>query len=153
MAFQVPLEGSPFFQGIRAETLGRIAAVAEEVRIPAGAAIFQEGDRASHLYVLGEGGVELTYVIRCRSPITMTIATIAPGEVFGWSALARNETFTGNARAVAESGVYRLPTQRLFPILEEDPAAGYLVMSRLAQIISRRMHDVRTEIRHFLSSM
>jgi CRP-like cAMP-binding protein len=153
MPFQVPLEGSSFFQGLRAETLGRIASIAEAIKLSAGAAIFQEGDRASHLYVLGEGGVELTYVIHCRSPITMTIAMIEPGEVFGWSALARNEIFTGNARAVAESGAYRIPAGGLFPILEDDPAAGYLVMSRLAQIISRRMHDVRTEIRHFLSSM
>jgi len=153
MTLQVPIERSWLFQGLHAEALGRIAAAAIERRLPAGEAVFREGDPASDLYVLAEGEVELTYVIHARSPITMKVAHIMPGDVFGWSTLVQNETFTGEARTIVESAVHQISRTSLFEIMDEDPRAGYAIMSRLAQLISKRMSDVRTEIRWFLSSL
>ncbi len=153
MALKVSIERSWLFEGLQAGIVSRIAALATERRFPSGKTIFAEGDPANDLYILGEGEVELTYVLHCRSPVTMRIARVAPGEVFGWSALARNEKLTADARTLAESAAYLIPARQLFDVMDSDPKVGYLIMTRLAQLIARRLRDTRTELRWIQSSI
>ena len=153
MVATVLLENSWLFQGLPPESFRPIADCAKERRFPAESMIFKEGDPASDLWVLAEGELELVYVIHARSPFPMKIAHIMPGDPFGWSAMARNEKYIGNARPMVDSAVWQIPAARLFEIMDRDPVAGYRIMSRLTQLISRRLHDVRTEVRWFLSSL
>jgi CRP-like cAMP-binding protein len=153
MPLSVSIEESRVFQGLEPAVLDRITAIAIEKRYSVDDRIFTEGDPASEIYVLSEGQVELVYIIHARSPVPIKIAHLMPGDLFGWSALAGNEKFTGNARAVVESAAFKLPVAPLVEILEAHPAAGYRVMSRMTHIIARRMHDVRSEVRWFLSSL
>jgi CRP-like cAMP-binding protein len=103
--------------------------------------------------MLREGKVDLTYVIHSRSPVTIKIALIQPGEVFGWSVLAGNAHLTADAHTVCDSSVYLVPGRKLIEIMEGDPASGYRIMSRLVQVTAKRLHDLRAEVRWFLSSL
>jgi CRP-like cAMP-binding protein len=153
MARKVSLEESWLFAGLPGNVLARIRALAGEERYPASRTIFSEGDLAQKLYILGEGEVELSYVLPCRTPVTMRIARIAPGEIFGWSALARGEKLTADARALTDSAAYLIPAAGLIEVLDSDPPCGYRVMTRLAQLIAKRLRDTRTELRWIQSSL
>lgn len=153
MASKIPVEECYLFKGLPAPLLSRISELAKERRYPAGHTIFAEGDPAGDLHILAEGEVELTYVLHSRNPVTMRIARIFPGEVFGWSALARNEKLTADARALADSVAYTVPAQKLFEIMDGDPKIGYTIMTRLSQLIAKRLRDTRTELRWIQSSI
>ena len=77
---KVPLEESWLFQGLPAAVLGKIRLLASEERFPGGTTIFAEGDPASSHFILGDGEVELTYVLPSRDPVTMRIARVGPGD-------------------------------------------------------------------------
>ena len=153
MAERVPLESSWLFEGLAPEVQARIKAFSNEERFDAGATIFSEGDTTSNLFVLGEGIVELSCVLPGRNPVTLRISRIAPGEVFGWSALALGERLTADAVAITNCAAYLVPTVELFSVLDSDPKTGYRVMSRLSQLIAKRLRDTRTELRWMHSSM
>jgi toluene monooxygenase system ferredoxin subunit len=60
------------------------------------------------------------------------------GEVFGWAALLEGTPARiASARALENSVVLRINGKRALKLLESDPAAGYLVMRRLAGLVAR----------------
>ena len=150
---KVPLEESWLFHGLPPAIQGKIRLLATEEHFACDSTIFAEGDPANTLYILGDGEVELTYVLPCRDPVTMRIARVGPGEVFGWSALARGEKMTADARSLCECSAYLINAIPLLEIMDQDPPSGYRVMTRLAQLIAKRLRDTRTELRWIQSSI
>ena len=153
MVEKVPVGSCWLFEGLAPAVLERIESITVRERFPSGESIFAEGDPANDLFILGEGEVELSYVLQGRSPVTLRIAHIRPGDVFGWSALARNEKLTADAQTNADSVVWRIPVGPVLEIMDADPAVGYLVMTRLVQLVARRLRDTRSEMRWFQSAM
>lgn len=153
MPVRVPLEESALFKGLSPAVLARIRGLAKEERFENGATIFAEGDPADDLYILGEGEVELSYVIPSNSPVTIRITRIEPGETFGWSALTGAERLTAHARALSETSAYLIHARKLIEILDSEPQSGYLVMTRLAQLIAKRLRDTRNELRWIQSAI
>ncbi len=147
------MKDSWLFEGLPVDVVKKINELAVERKYPSGSTIFSEGDPARDLYILGQGEVELTYVLHCRSPVTMRIARVLPGEVFAWSALAQNEKLTADARALADSTAYLIPADKLLEIMEGDHSVGYKIMARLSQLIAKRLRDTRTELRWIQSSI
>jgi len=153
MGVRVPLEESWLFEGLPSAVLAKIGALAAQRQYQAGAEVFSEGDLARELFILCDGEVELTCVLPSRTAVTMRIAHIKPGEVFGWSAIALGEKMTADARAILDSTAFLIPADRLLQILDEEPIAGYRVMARLSQIIAKRLRDTRTELRWIQSAI
>jgi len=153
MTSKKSIRDSWLFEGLPGEVLSRIEELATEKKYPSGTTIFSEGDPADDLYILAQGEVDLTYVLHCRSPVTMRIARVLPGEVFAWSALAQNEKLTADARALVDCTACLIPADKLLEIMNGDPQIGYTVMSRLSQLIAKRLRDTRTELRWIQSSI
>ena len=77
------LKGFDIFAGLDDVELEEIAELCREQ-------VFKPDNKAEHLYLLREGEVELFKIeLRLWRNITSTVATIEPGEVFGWSALVK----------------------------------------------------------------
>ena len=73
--------------------------------------IYREGDPASPLYLVEEGLVALEMVVPGRGPIT--ILTVGPGEIFGWSSLFYQRPKTSAARALTPTRAEALDSARL----------------------------------------
>ena len=73
--------GSGLSRGIKE----RLAGMASEYEAPAGARLLREGDDTQELSVLVEGRVALTEHVAGRGSVTLM--TVEPGDVFGWSAI------------------------------------------------------------------
>ena len=60
------------------------------------------------------------------------------GEVFGWVALLENHPHRiARATCLEPSQLLRIDGKAALTVLEQDPAAGYVVMRRLSSLIAR----------------
>ncbi len=140
---------SELFEHLEAEELERLAGLCREFACPAGAVIFREGDRAADLYVLAEGRVALETdipIMPDRPPVPTTVDLVGPNDCFGWSALVEPYTLTASARCMSPSTGVAIGGDALREFMRENPAIGYGVMGRLAQIVSQRLSQTRMRL-------
>jgi CRP-like cAMP-binding protein len=148
-----------FFSDIADDRLSAIAQQGELLDFKAGDIIFRIGDSSGNLYGVVKGEVELSLVYEDKvlkadikyeeenqsrfevleKPIK--VAGVDPGKIFGWSALVSNRERTLTAICLESSQVIALPGVALKALFEKDPALGYILMTRLSDIISRRLQD------------
>ena len=74
-----------FGSGLSEGSVERLAGMAREYETPARARLLREGDETRELSVLVDGRVALTEHVAGRGSVTLM--TVEPGDVFGWSAL------------------------------------------------------------------
>lgn len=123
------------FEGLSAEVLDRIQAMALEEQVHEGHLFFRSGDPAAFLYVLQEGQVALT--TGGAAPITFPIGE--PGAVFGWSALVEPRTYTATCESTMPTTVLKLDGTALLQLFEEHPKDGLLALRRLARVMASRL--------------
>ena len=135
---------SPVFKGLDQEQLELIAGCGSNVVFAAGERLFREGDQADTFFLVRHGLVALDTDVPNRADVT--VETVGPGEIVGWSWLLEPHRwhFTGRAvelvRAVQFDGVC------LRKKCEEDPALGYELLSRFAQVLVNRLQATRLQL-------
>jgi CRP-like cAMP-binding protein len=72
------------------------------------------------------------------------VAFVTPGKIFGWSALVSSRIRTVTAQCAQASTLIALPADGLRDLFAKDPTLGYLLMSRLCDIVAQRLKN-RTE--------
>jgi CRP-like cAMP-binding protein len=80
-----PIGDTWFGSGLSEASLERLAEMAREYDAPADARLLREGDETKELSLLLEGRVALTEYVPGRGSVTLM--TVEPGDIFGWSAL------------------------------------------------------------------
>ena len=129
----------PIFRDIPVRQLEQIEPMFEFCEIPAGQVIFYQGAEATHLYILLTGKVSIRYK-PYDGPI-LTVSSIIPGWVFGWSAALERKTYTSTAVAVLPSSVYRLSIENLVKICCRNDDAGIIFLDRITSIIADRLNQ------------
>jgi NitT/TauT family transport system permease protein len=124
------------FQMVSEDLLRKIAALGRRAEYAPAAVLYEAGDKADDIYIIVSGKVEhaLEPGVNARRPVQ----TLAAGDVFGWAALL--EKFPQRlARAVVseKAEIVRINGDELLRLLESDPDAGDVVMSRFATMITR----------------
>jgi CRP-like cAMP-binding protein len=77
----------------------------------------------------------------------MTLLTLGPSEIFGWSAVVPViGTRTATARAVALTRAVTFDTDALQQLCDEDHDLGYLVFRRLTNVIAGRLSATRLQL-------
>jgi len=148
-----------FFSGIAGDKLAAIARRGDLLDFKAGDTIFQIGDSSDNLYGVVSGEVELNLVYKdkvLQADITyeeqnqsrieilekpIQVAVVDPGKIFGWSALTSSRRRTITAKCLENSQVLSLPGDELKALFEKDTELGYILMSRLSDIISNRLQE------------
>ena len=95
------LRAIPIFAPLPLPVLERLASVAAEVRVPAGAVVFEQGEAGDRFYVIADGTVEVE-IGGARA------SWLGPSEFFGEVALLRDVPRTATVRAVDELRLYAL---------------------------------------------
>lgn len=137
------LRKSELFSELTEDELCILAPICADFVVVQDGLIFAEGRQASHLYVLTEGKVALQKRIRAphAKPRQTTITICSPGEIFGWSALAKPYTYTLSTRAWESCRLIRIQAKPLRKALTMYPELGYKVMTALSAITSRRLRQ------------
>ena len=134
----------PFFTGLEPEYLQSLTGCAANVRYPAGAYIFHEGEAASSFYLIRQGKVALETFAPPRGPIT--IETIEAGGVLGWSWLFPPYLWHFSARVVEPTRAIAFEGKCLRTKGEKDHALGYELMKRFGQILVQRLQATRLQL-------
>lgn len=136
-----------FFADMTEEELRAIQKISNEESYRAGDFIFREDTPAEHLYVLKSGKVSIDIKVASGSYLSvLTVSSFA--EPFGWSALVAPFKFSATARCVEDSTILSIDGWKLMELIERDYRMGFLIMRRIAKIISERIIDTRLQLIH-----
>jgi CRP/FNR family cyclic AMP-dependent transcriptional regulator len=149
----------PFFAGLNHDYVGTLAKLADEVSVEAGHSFFREGDEVKKLYLVVEGAVAIVIQVPDREaeqPLAgqltgklttkgITVSTVGTGGLFAWSALIPPYEATASAQALTPCRAIALDCEELRSLFEEDRNLAYLMTLKAAQIVRRRLRDIRIE--------
>ena len=130
------ISNHPFLIGMRPADVALVAHGAEELEFEAGEVIFREGEPANRLYLIQTGKVVLEARKGSR---TGTLQKLQGGDVLGWSWLFPPFTWHFTAIATEPVRVFACNGGHLLVACEENPAFGYELMKRVAQIMIHRV--------------
>jgi MFS family permease len=123
------LHGIPMLQPLPLPAIEQLARGMESVHVPAGQAVFRQGDPADRFYVIETGTAD---VIGDGHLVT----TLGPGEGFGEIALLRTVRRTATLRAATDLELQALTCDRFLPVV-----TGYPPSSREAgNVVEEMLH-------------
>jgi CRP/FNR family transcriptional regulator, cyclic AMP receptor protein len=143
-AIDTLLRASPVFEGLEPDALSLIAGCASNVRFDQGAVLFREGDAADTFFLIRHGTVALEMFVPARG--AAVIETIEAGEVVGWSWLFPPYRWHFDARALTQLRATAFDGACLRGKCDDDPALGYALMSRFAQVLIGRLQWTRLRL-------
>ncbi|MFO1472592.1 MAG: cyclic nucleotide-binding domain-containing protein [Turneriella sp.] len=136
------------FKGLSEQELALIASKAVKAEYEENQEIFHEQSTESDLYILTEGRVQIVGALGKTD--SATIHTILPGKLFGEFAFIDGQPRSATAVAIQKSTVFKIPSQDIYNIFEQDAKMGYITMRNLARILARRIRQTAHELRSSL---
>jgi len=130
------LRNAKLLQGVADETLHRIAALARPQSVDEGEVLYAVGDPARSAYVVASG--RLRFTLGADGRPTASGSIIPAGDVLGWAALLVDQPRRiATVVALEPCQLLVIEGKALLRLLEDDPRVGYLVMQRLAKMITQ----------------
>ena len=122
------------FKGLDDELGKDINSQFTEVKVPAGEAVVEQGDPATHFYVVKAGEVEVSQ----ESPdgAVRPIRRHGPGETFGEVGILRRTPRTATIRAVTDSVVLQLPAEEFVAGVAFSAAEGNVLLARVNEYLA-----------------
>jgi CRP/FNR family transcriptional regulator, cyclic AMP receptor protein len=120
------IKSVPLFATCDNRELERLGMLVDEVSLPAGRVLFNQGDSASELFIVVEGRVRVD-----RNGTT--IATRGPGEFFGEMALVSEGTRMATATCESDCRFLVLGHREFHSLMDEFPAMKMRVLETLAE--------------------
>ena len=138
------LSASWFGAGLGPEAVARLARIADLRTIEPGTALTREGALTEAFEIVLSGRVALRTLVPERGMVT--ILTVEPGDVVGWSALVPPHRATSEAIAIEPVTLLEIPGERLRALLRADHALAASVYPRVLQAVSRRLAATRLQL-------
>jgi CRP/FNR family transcriptional activator FtrB len=134
------------FEGLSEEQLTAIADLCEEVTCQKGEVLFWEGDPAEYVYILLEGEITI-YVQLSSSPGRVTVSVVnQPFETLAWSGAVSPHRYSASALCETDCRLLEINGKALMAMLEQNPTVGFVVVRRLAEVISGRLWNTRVSL-------
>ena len=134
----------PFFEGMAEDELALVAGCGRNVHFDAGETIFRQGDPADTFFVVRHGTVAVGNFVPPRGELV--IETLEAGELLGWSWLFPPYRAHFDARALSAVRATQFDGACLRDKCAADPALGYDLMSRFAQVLIERLQWTRLRL-------
>ncbi len=138
------LSGNRFFAGLAPEQIEYLARHAERRRLAKDQVLFRHGDAARHFYLVLEG--ELTVEVAAIEGPALTLQTLGPDAVVGWSWLIPPYKWHFQARAEAPTEVLEFDGAEILARCEQDPKLGYELLKRFSGLMSERLQFARRKM-------
>lgn len=138
------LDRTWFGAALGPETQARLAGLATIKRVPAGTIILREGELTEDMSIVMSGRVALRMLVPERG--MMTILTVEPGDVVGWSVLLSPHRATCHAIATEDTVLLALRGDDLRAMVHHDHALAANVYPRILQAVARRLAATRFQL-------
>lgn len=132
------------FEDLTDKERSAMAALCEKQKFAKGETLFTEERQATRLFVLQEGRVVI--MMNAAHGNRALVYSVQPGQAFSWSALVPPRRYTASAVAVEPSEAIVVDGRKLLRLFKKDPAIGYKIMCRVAQLVSKRLRHTRLQL-------
>ncbi|HLE13136.1 MAG TPA: cyclic nucleotide-binding domain-containing protein [Anaerolineales bacterium] len=141
----------PCFRDLEPFQIDRLQQISSLRYVQPGDILFQEGDPEDYLYFVLEGQMAIEMTVPGEGKALM--ATAEPFDLIGWSSVTPIiRQRTASARAVVNSCLLAVESNKLRQLCEEDHELGYIVMRHLANVIAARLLVTRLQLLAQLSN-
>jgi CRP-like cAMP-binding protein len=138
------LSATRFAEGLPNKHLQSLCRASRVVRLPAGSKMFQEGSIEDEVFVISSGHVRLTMHVPNRSDVPFL--TAGPGDLVGWSGLISDGRMTATATTTEDTTLIAMSGKRLQELCGSESDLGYVLMKRIAQVLSQRLLSTRLQL-------
>jgi CRP/FNR family transcriptional regulator, cyclic AMP receptor protein len=121
-----------------------LAKVIDELNVPEGHTLFQNGDPGDSLFIVQSGEIELFIKDTAGQKIILT--TAYPGDMFGELAMLDSGPRTATAVALVESEVVVLDRDDLVLLFQRKPEAALHMLAALSGLTRRADELLRTRV-------
>ena len=127
------------------DQLAEIAKITEKKTYEKGAQIYQEGDRANHIFMVTGGHVSMRK-IDPGDNIGISFESREKGEMFGTACFMRPQEYTLNSVCMQDSEVMAIDAEKLFELFQKYPEIGYKFLKEVAKIYFERYKIAKRQI-------
>ena len=124
------LHGVPMFKPLPLPAIEQLARGLEPVHVPAGRAVFSQGDPADRFYLIETGAAEVV-------GDGQLLVTLGPGDGFGEIGLLRRVPRTATVRAASDLELQALTCNRFLPIVTGFPPSAREARSEVEEMLGR----------------
>ena len=124
------LHGVPMLKPLPLPAIEQLARGLEPVHVPAGQAVFRQGDPADRFYVIETGAADVVGDGRL-------ITTLGPGDGFGEIGLLRRVPRTAMVRAASELQLQALRCDRFLPVVTGFPPSAREAGTSVEEMLDR----------------
>lgn len=140
----VTIDATWFGAGLSSVAQQKLATIAHEYEAPAGTILLREDEETRELGLVIHGRVGLTTQVPGRGPVSLV--TVEPGDVFGWSALVPPFRATSTARAIERVQVVAFEASRLRAAVRADADLAAAVYQQVLEAVARRLMATRHQL-------
>jgi CRP-like cAMP-binding protein len=133
-----------FAAGLTGSHLGRLAAIAGSLEVPAGTRLFEEGGQAVAMWLIRSGQVALDLHVPGRD--RLIVETLGPGDELGLSWLLPEARWQFGAIAQVAVSAFELSSDAVTGLCESDHELGYQLTRRLLGTAIGRLQAARIRI-------
>ena len=120
------LAGVDLFGGCSKSELSRVAALVDEIDVPAGKELTREGESGWEFFVIAEGNARATRNGR-------RIASFGPGSFFGEMALLDQGPRSATVSAETDMQLLVLTSRGFFTLVDDTPSVARKVLAGMAE--------------------
>jgi len=133
-----------FASELAPETQKRLARLGTVQDFEADEVILHEGEDASEMGILVTGRLALRTFVPERGFVT--ILSVEPGDIFGWSAVLADTKAQSTVVAAESSRALVIPGEALRAALKEDHALAASLYPQVLRAVARRLRATRLQL-------
>lgn len=128
------LKQSPLFEGLSRKQLTQLSRLTDDIEVPSGTVLCEQGRRGQEFFVIIEGEATVT---RGRK----AVATIGSGDFFGEIALLEHVVRTATVTAATPLRFFVVSDRAFQSVLDTDPSIERKVLRALARRVVSNSGD------------
>ena len=144
---ELPLSAMDVCRGMSAAEVAGLARYLQRVVVPAGAALFREGDPGGRLYLLARGAITVSVMLPDGAQRSRRLGTFSPGVMLGEIAVIEGTVRSADAWAVTECALHAIDGSTLERMRVEAPDLYGRLMLNLARHLAGRLRRITLELR------
>lgn len=135
---------TPFFGGLDEGALDRLTRMVIERRVPAGNAVFREGDTGRSMFVIVSGQIMMFRT--GASGHMVRLVRLGPGDFFGETTLIEMQPRPSTAYVERDAHLLELTNVDLYRLYRDDVKAYVLVLQNINRELCRRLRKADNRI-------
>ena len=136
--------GTRLLRAVPPEYREQMLARAREVSFPQDSRVFEERGTADRFWVIRSGAITLD--LRLPGPRTVTVETLGPGDLVGWSWMFPPYEWDFGAEALSPVRAFEFDAAEMRDLCERDPALGFALVRAVAEVLAQRLQAARSRL-------